>query len=45
LEADKIVHKLIPIPGAGHDLNLRTDPVTKVMIYREAEAWIFKYGN
>ena len=45
LEMDKIVHKLVPIPGAGHDLNLRTNPVTKAMIYHEAEDWIFKYGN
>lgn len=45
LEAQKIIHKLIPIPGAGHDLNLKTNPATKAMIYREAERWVFEYGT
>jgi acetyl esterase/lipase len=45
LEKDKIVHKLVPIPGAGHDMNLRSSPATKTMVYNEAVAWIFKYGN
>jgi len=43
LDSARIIHKLLPIPGAGHDLNL-ANPVTKAMIYSESEAWILKYG-
>jgi len=45
LEAGRITHKLIPIPGAAHDLSLRTSPATKTMIYNEAEEWILRYGK
>ena len=44
LQSKKIVHKFIPIEGAGHDLNLN-DPKTKNMITDEMITWAFKYGN
>jgi acetyl esterase/lipase len=43
LDSARIIHKLLPIAGAGHDLNL-ANPGTKAMIYNESEAWILKYG-
>jgi acetyl esterase/lipase len=43
LDSARIIHKLLPIAGAGHDLNL-ANPVTKAIIYNESVAWILKYG-
>lgn len=39
-----ITHKLITIPGADHDLNLK-DPMTKAMVYKEIVAWAREYGK
>ncbi len=44
LQSKKIIHKLLPIEGAGHDLNLN-DPKTKNIIMDEMIAWAFKYGT
>lgn len=44
LEEKGIVHKLVTIPNAEHDLNL-TDPATKKLVYGEAVKWILKYGK
>lgn len=44
LEEKGIVHKLVTIPNAGHDLNL-TDPATRTLVYGEAVKWILKYGK
>ncbi|SHE55188.1 alpha/beta hydrolase [Pedobacter caeni] len=44
LEAKNITHKLLPIPGAGHDLNLK-DAATRALVYGEAIKWIYKYGK
>ncbi|MBZ5856831.1 alpha/beta hydrolase [Flavihumibacter profundi] len=44
LTAKNIIHKLITIPGADHDLNLK-DPATKNMVYKEVVDWAWKYGK
>ncbi len=44
LTAKNFTHKLITIPGADHDLNLK-DQATKTMVYKEVVDWALKYGN
>ncbi len=44
LQSKNIVHKFLPIEGAGHDLNLN-DPKTKNLINDEMITWAIKYGN
>lgn len=44
MDSLRIPHKLIPIEGAGHDLNMR-DPSTRELIYDEIIAWINKYNS
>lgn len=44
LTSKNITHKLVTIPGAGHDLNLK-DPATKTMVYKEIVDWAWKYGK
>ncbi|AOM76393.1 alpha/beta hydrolase [Pedobacter steynii] len=45
LKAKNVIHKLLPIPGAGHDLNTKKDPATRTLVYHEAINWISKYGK
>lgn len=44
LQTKNIIHKFVPIEGAGHDLNFN-DTKTKNMIVDEIATWAFKYGN
>jgi acetyl esterase/lipase len=45
LETKNITHKLLPVPGAGHDLNLKKDAATRALVYHEAINWIYQYGK
>lgn len=44
LTSKNITHKLIIIPGADHDCNLK-DPTTRTMVYKEIVDWAWKYGK
>lgn len=44
LDEKNYTHKLIPIEGADHDLNLK-DSSTRKMIYSEVVKWINQYGH
>lgn len=44
LEDKNIKHKLIPIEGADHDLNLKDSSIRK-MVYSEVVNWINQYGH
>lgn len=44
LQSKNIIHKFLPVIGAGHDLNFN-EPKTKSMIINEMITWAFRYGN
>ena len=44
LTSKNITHKLISIPGADHDCNMK-DPATRTMVYKEIVDWAWKYGK
>jgi acetyl esterase/lipase len=44
LTSKNITHKLVTVPGADHDMNLK-DPTTKTMVYKEILDWAWKYGK
>lgn len=44
LQSKNIMHKFLPVIGAGHDLNFN-DPKTKSMIMDEMIKWAFRYSN
>ena len=44
LTSKNITHKLVTIPGADHDLNLK-DSTTNTMVHKEWVDWTWKYGK
>ena len=44
LTSKNSTHKLITIPGADHDLNLKNS-TTRIMVYKEIVDWAWKYGK
>ncbi len=44
LQSKSIIHKFMPVEGAGHDLNFN-DSKIKTLIMDEMVTWAFRYGN